>query len=705
MKTTTLLAAGTVAALSLALVIPASIAIADETSEPSAVTLTPVAEAPSPTAVESVPEPEATPLAAPTDGATPDSVLVAPVVDETAPQAESSAPAPATPSTDSESTAESASVPPTNESPTPERMWEAATPEFALSAGTRDLTFTITDPSGDPVLGAEVVPHHVVNGSDVSIFGFSNTSGVATVTDVPWGTYRFEIQAPEARLDLRSEWWGDAYAPSDAVTATIAATGPVSFAVQLDASPSAGNRSITGVITGDHGQPVPHATIDLYRFGQPYPEVTTVADEDGSYAFRGLGDGVFELKAWSYGYFPMWFGGQERVAAISLPLNAATPVALASVELPQYGGMLRAKVLDPYGAPVKFAQVQLYPVGGDNLVSYGSTDSLGYTLVSALDVGDYEVKVIPQDESLLAEEWWQDSAIRNGSSVISVANDSETTITVELNYAETIANPDNYGVQAGETLFATGESLTVLANDYGMADMTVALMDGPDHAAGFELAPNGEFQYDADSAFEGNDTFTYRAVGADGLESTETTVTIEVFDDTPDLPVAVDDFYSTMVNTLLVVDAPGVLANDVPGGQPIDSVHELVEDTEHGTLVLNPDGSFAYEPDPGFVGVDTFRYSNEDGDLRSEPGTVTITVGVPPHGDDDTDSSTDSNTESNTDTSTDSADKADKHASSVSGLAFTGVDLLMPTIAALLVLAAGVLLAIATRRKRGQWIE
>ena len=47
----------------------------------------------------------------------------------------------------------------------------------------------------------------------------------------------------------------------------------------------------------------------------------------------------------------------------------------------------------------------------------------------------------------------------------------------------------------------------------------------------------------------------------------------------------------------------------------------------HGTLTLNPDGSFTYVPDANFNGVDTFTYQASDGTATSTPVTVTLNVG------------------------------------------------------------------------------
>ncbi len=47
---------------------------------------------------------------------------------------------------------------------------------------------------------------------------------------------------------------------------------------------------------------------------------------------------------------------------------------------------------------------------------------------------------------------------------------------------------------------------------------------------------------------------------------------------------------------------------------------------EHGELELRADGSFTYTPPPSYRGTDSFRYFLTDGDLESDPVTVTIQV-------------------------------------------------------------------------------
>jgi len=89
--------------------------------------------------------------------------------------------------------------------------------------------------------------------------------------------------------------------------------------------------------------------------------------------------------------------------------------------------------------------------------------------------------------------------------------------------------------------------------------------------------------------------------------------------------VAVNDNYNVNEDEVLLVNAPGVLANDtdVDGDTPSAT---LVEGPAHGTLALNANGSFTYTPAADFSGSDSFAYSAVDGIGTSNPATVTIMV-------------------------------------------------------------------------------
>ena len=48
----------------------------------------------------------------------------------------------------------------------------------------------------------------------------------------------------------------------------------------------------------------------------------------------------------------------------------------------------------------------------------------------------------------------------------------------------------------------------------------------------------------------------------------------------------------------------------------------LVSSPAYGTLALSPDGSFTYQPQAGFIGIDSFTYKASTGLYESEVATV-----------------------------------------------------------------------------------
>ena len=67
--------------------------------------------------------------------------------------------------------------------------------------------------------------------------------------------------------------------------------------------------------------------------------------------------------------------------------------------------------------------------------------------------------------------------------------------------------------------------------------------------------------------------------------------------------------------------------NDIDGdGDRLTAV--LTGDTQHGTLDLQPDGSFTYTPDSGYFGEDTFNYIICDDGTPSLCDSATVTIKV-----------------------------------------------------------------------------
>ncbi len=165
----------------------------------------------------------------------------------------------------------------------------------------------------------------------------------------------------------------------------------------------------------------------------------------------------------------------------------------------------------------------------------------------------------------------------------------------------------------------------VLSNDTDIdsPSMTANKVTGPAHGI-LTLNGDGSFTYTPNADFSGTDSFTY--IANDGTyDSDIATVTITV-NNINDAPIANDDEYTIIENTLLEVPAPGILIND-DDADPLDTLTSTnLTETVNGVLTLNGDGSFSYTPNVEFNGSDSFTYSINDGTIDSNVATVTITI-------------------------------------------------------------------------------
>ena len=89
-------------------------------------------------------------------------------------------------------------------------------------------------------------------------------------------------------------------------------------------------------------------------------------------------------------------------------------------------------------------------------------------------------------------------------------------------------------------------------------------------------------------------------------------------------PVAVDDEATVAEGGTVLID---VLANDTDFDGDRLSVH-LVEETSHGAVQVNADGTVSYQHDDSETVGDQFHYRVHDGTADSEVATVTIAVGA-----------------------------------------------------------------------------
>jgi VCBS repeat-containing protein len=195
---------------------------------------------------------------------------------------------------------------------------------------------------------------------------------------------------------------------------------------------------------------------------------------------------------------------------------------------------------------------------------------------------------------------------------VGVANDAPLTIA------------DAYPTTEDNPLVIAGPGVLTNDIDPDGDPLTAVLVSGPANGT-LTLNPDGSFTYTPNPNFTGADSFTYQASDGVSLGAPATvTITVGAVNDTP---VANPDAYSVTEDRELRTPGPGVLANDIdPDGDTLTAV--LASGPANGTLVLNPDGSFTYTPNPNFNGTDAFTYQASDGVSLSAPVTVALTVGA-----------------------------------------------------------------------------
>lgn len=263
-------------------------------------------------------------------------------------------------------------------------------------------------------------------------------------------------------------------------------------------------------------------------------------------------------------------------------------------------------------------------VGGNVLAN--DADAEGSPLQAALESAPSDGTVVLNEDGTFVytpspDFHGTDSFTYRASDGSAFSATATVSITVRSVNDAPVAGADAYATDEDTVLSVTAPG--VLANDSDVdGDVLTAIAVAPSNGT-IVLNGDGSFDYTPEPDFHGIDSFTYTATDGTATSSA-TTVTITV-SSVNDAPVALDDSYATAEDVSLDVPDPGVLGNDSDAdGDALTST--LVEGPSHGSLTLNPDGSFGYVPDDNFHGVDGFTYRVKDGNGANGDAKVTITV-------------------------------------------------------------------------------
>ena len=228
-------------------------------------------------------------------------------------------------------------------------------------------------------------------------------------------------------------------------------------------------------------------------------------------------------------------------------------------------------------------------------------------------------------------EWydaWTENLAPDATTVVPVGADGTLTATVPAIGRADVAlkffpgGPPNNPPVAYDQDVTTDEDtpvpITLTATDPDGDPLTYSVVTGPSHGSLSGTPP--DLTYTPDPDYNGSDSFTFKA--NDGrADSNIATVSITI-GPVNDPPVANDDQATTEEDTPVVI---AVLANDTdPDGDPL-VVLDLGTPADGG-VVLNPDQTVTYTPNPGFTGSDSFTYTADDGHGGFDLAIVSVAV-------------------------------------------------------------------------------
>ena len=543
-----------------------------------------------------------------------------------------------------------------NDAPSPNDSTDSTTEDTpgGGSAGASDvdgdaLTYALTDPPahGTVVFNADgtyvYTPDPNYNGADA--FSFSVSDGTETV---PGGDVTFTITAvndapvPSDTSDTTAEDTpGDGQAGAtdlDGDTLTYLLTdapdhGTVVFnpdgsyvytpeanyhgADSFSFSVSDGTETVAGgdvsfVITAVNDAPLPNDSTDSTAEDTPGDGSAGASDVDSDALTYALTDPpdhgtvVFNADG-TYLYTPN--------ANYTGPDTFSFSVSDGTETVP--GGDVTFTVTAVNDAPVPNDGTDTTAEDTPGTGNVGASDPDGDTLTFVLtDPPDHGTVVLNPDGSYV----YTPNPDYNGSDAFSfsVSDGTETVAGGDVSFVITAVNdapvPNDSSDSTAEDTPGDGSAG---ANDVDGDTLTYLLTDPPDHGT-VVFNADGTYVYTPNANYTGSDAFSFSV--SDGTETVpggDVTFTVTAVNDAP-VP---NDGTDTTAE-----DTPGtgnVGASD-PDGDTLTFV--LTDPPDHGTVVLNPDGSYVYTPNPNFNGSDAFSFSVSDGTQTVPGGDVSLTI-------------------------------------------------------------------------------
>jgi hypothetical protein len=280
------------------------------------------------------------------------------------------------------------------------------------------------------------------------------------------------------------------------------------------------------------------------------------------------------------------------------------------------------------GRPSASFEIPTFPgfaVAGSNVEIVNTSNGNGLPFTATWFVDDQQVASTTTGNT--DRFTWTPRTVGPAVIKLVVTNEKGSSTTTRTVLVVPDAVDDSYRTDEDRVL--TVDAPGVLENDTGAV---IGLLERSTSRGALDFFQTGAFQWRPPQRTCGADAataFQYRPYGGSGggliPAQRAATVAIEV-ECVDDPPTAVGDAFPGTEGEPIVVNAPGVLANDedtdLADGEQLTAV--LVRAPRNGEVALNEDGSFTYTPRDGTCAVDDFTYRVDNGQVQGSVATVTL---------------------------------------------------------------------------------